>query len=116
MPNFCLRLWLERGAAVNPRVMSAGKSGGCIRVARQPSMKAAIRSRSKRKRGANCHRSGPSFSPRFRRPCAKKFASGASTSVSFLLCVMKRELFTAKMKSSGTVAAHDSNNSGRWSE
>jgi hypothetical protein len=38
-----------------------------------------------RHRGGNCHSTGPSFLPRRRTPCAKKFARASSTSRSFFI-------------------------------
>ncbi len=40
-------------------------------------------------------------------PEAKKLASGASTSASFFMCVMKRPPLTAKTKSSGVCSRHE---------
>ncbi len=73
------------------------------------------RSGRKRSRSENCHRIGPSFGPSRNSPCARKFASGASMSRSFLLWVMKRLPFTAKTKSSGVASRQRPQLSGRCS-
>ena len=92
-------------------------SSAAARVVRgSRSRKAVTSSASKATRSGSCHSTGPNAGPSDSTPEAKKLANGVSTSRSRLRCVMNRPPFTAKTKSSGTVARHCWYDAGRWSE
>ena len=84
------------GAPGEPVIMALGERGGGFCIARQPRKNASSFGSSKRKRGENCHKKGPSLSSSRNTPCAKKLARPASGSRNCFRCVMKRLPLMAK--------------------